>query len=146
MHQRSRTTHRGRIGRATALVAAATITAGLAGCEPATTVLDVVYRDGGGGTVSYTVECGPDLASITPAIAGLDADRACAVVAAETALLTQGPPAGRICAQQYHGPQQAQVTGHVDDASVALALRRNNGCVESDWRRLTGLVIRPASR
>jgi hypothetical protein len=125
-------------------VAAGLLAAGAAGCEPAPTVLEVTYRDGRGGSLTYTVSCGPDAAAtISPAVAGLDARRACAVVDSERSLLVDGPPDDRYCAQQHYGPQNARLTGHIDDDPVDQTFRRNDACVEYDWRRVGALVQRP---
>jgi hypothetical protein len=112
---------------------------------PAPTELEITYRDGTGRRpFTYTVRCGPGAAaSITPALRVLDARRACATVAAERTLLVDGPPQGRYCTAQYHGPETARVTGHIDDDPVDQTFRRGNGCVEGDWRRVGDLVLRP---
>ena len=112
---------------------------------PAPTVLEITYNDGTGRRpFTYTVRCGPGAAaSTTPALRVLDARDACATVVAERTLLVDGPPQGRACTQQYHGPETARVTGHIDDDPVDQTFRRGNGCVESDWRRVGDLVLRP---
>lgn len=161
------------IGRRTARAASAVVAAGLvtlvaAACEPpppvprpptprppvtttttttpplAPTELSVTVGVGLRQVATYTVRCGPGPeASITPAVPGLDARRACATVAAERALLVDGPPRGRFCTQQYFGPENARVTGHVGDAPVDQVFRRGNGCAEHDWIRVRELVLRP---
>lgn len=116
---------------------------------PVPAVLEVTYRSSGsgGGSLVYTVRCSPGgTASVTPPVAGVDARRACANAAAERTLLVEGPPPGRVCIQQYFGPDTARVTGWVDDAPVDLTFRRNDGCVEYDWYRVRHIVPLPPAR
>lgn len=116
---------------------------------PASTVLEVTYRPSGsgGGSLTYTVRCGPGAAaSVTPPMAGIDAGRACDNAETERTLLVEGPPTGRVCIQQYFGPQTARVTGHVDGSAVDRRLSRSNGCVEHDWYRVRHIVPLPPAR
>jgi len=142
----SRGIRRRAVRAAATAVAAGVLMAAAAGCQPApTTTLVVTYRDGHGGSLTYSVTCGPGAAaSITPPVAGLAAGRACATVAAETTLLTEGPRTDLVCGQIYYGPQRATVTGNVGEAPVDLSLGRGNTCAEGTWRRLGDLVLRPA--
>ena len=158
-----------RVARAVATaLAAGALVAGVAACEPprvpprpptprppvtTTTaptpvpaVLEVTYRPGGSGSTSltYTVRCGPGTtASITPAVRGLDARRACTTVAAQRTLLVEGLPRGLVCTAQYFGPETARLTGHVGGAPVDQRLARYDGCVEGYWVRVGDLVLRP---
>ena len=116
---------------------------------PVPAVLEVTYRPNGssGESLIYTVRCGPGAAaSVTPAVAGVDARRACANAASERTLLVEGPPPGRVCTLQYFGPDTARVTGWLDDAPVDRTFRRNNGCLEGDWYRVRHIVPLPPAR
>lgn len=61
-------------------------------------------------------------------------EAACAALKNNAALLSpdaKGAP--RVCTEQYGGPQQATVTGIVDETPVDATFARTNGCEISAW-------------
>lgn len=123
-----------------------TTTTTTAPATPAPTELVVTYRANGsqGGSLVYTVRCGPGAAaSITPAVAGLTARQACATVNAQRTLLVDGPPPSVACLFMIYGPQSARVKGHVDDAPVDRWFGRNDSCADRTWRQVAGLFPAP---
>jgi hypothetical protein len=82
--------------------------------------------------VHYTLVCQngvPAAESKHPA-----AEAACAALKNNAALLspsTRGT--AQACTEQYGGPQQATVTGIVDETPVDVTFARTNGCEISAW-------------
>jgi hypothetical protein len=99
----------------------------------------VITVDAGDGTepTTYTLVCAPGGSSTLP-----DAAAAC-----EHLRGLDDPfaplPAGRICSQQYGGPQTARITGRWAGADVRLELSRTDGCRISQWDRLGPLLPGP---
>lgn len=85
--------------------------------------------------VSYTISCLGDTASITPAVDGLNEQTACTALTDDAArtLLFDGPPADRVCTEIYGGPDEASITGTLDEQPVDVVITRNNGCGIDDW-------------
>ncbi|MGO4188261.1 SSI family serine proteinase inhibitor [Pseudarthrobacter sp. TAF60_1] len=83
-------------------------------------------------SVSYTLVCRdgvPAAESKHP-----KADAACAALKKNAALLSPAPKnAGRVCTEQYGGPQTATVTGIVDDTPVDAVFALTNGCEIAAW-------------
>lgn len=97
--------------------------------------------------LTYTISCLGDTATITPAVDGLDEQTACTALTSDPArsLLFDGPPSDRICTEIYGGPDEAAITGTLDDQAVDVVIARNNGCGIEDWdSTLAGIL--PAAR
>ena len=84
--------------------------------------------------VTYTISCLGDTASITGDPVAVDEQAACLALA-EPAVVERltTDPGQRICTQQYGGPDEASVTGTIDDASVDATIDRKDGCGIDDW-------------
>jgi len=82
--------------------------------------------------LSYTLVCQnglPAAESKHPA-----ADAACAALKNNAALLSPSiKGSAQACTEQYGGPQQATVTGIVDETPVDVTFARTNGCEISAW-------------
>lgn len=85
--------------------------------------------------LSYTISCLGDTATITPPVEGLNEQTACAALSddATRTLLFDGPPADRICTEIYGGPDEATITGTLDEQPVDVVITRNDGCGIDDW-------------
>ena len=98
------------------------------------TELTVVVDDGSGGTTTWRLTCDP---------AGGDhptPEAACAALARNGAAALPPVPRGRMCTQQYGGPETATVTGTWRGAPVDAAFKKTNGCEIGRWRSLAGLL------
>jgi hypothetical protein len=82
--------------------------------------------------VNYTLVCkdgAPAAESSHPSAAA-----ACTALKNNPAVLSPGPRStDQACTQQYGGPQQATVTGVVDDSPVDASFARRDGCEISLW-------------
>ncbi len=85
--------------------------------------------------VSYTIACLGDTATITPAVDGLNEQTACTALNDDPVrtLLFDGPPDDRVCTEIYGGPDEAAITGTLDDQPVDIVVTRNDGCGIDDW-------------
>lgn len=93
--------------------------------------------------VSYTISCLGDTATITPAVEGLNEQTACTALTddAVRTLLFDGPPGDRVCTEIYGGPDEAAITGTLDEQPVDVVITRNNGCGIDDWdSTLSGIL------
>jgi hypothetical protein len=59
--------------------------------------------------------------------------------------LVQGRDPGRMCTQQYGGPEVARVTGTIDGRRVDVEIDRTDGCGIAEWSALTALLGSPAT-
>lgn len=96
--------------------------------------LSIMIKPGGSGQpVNYTLVCrdgAPAAESKHPAAAA-----ACAALKANAALLSPAPrPTDKVCTQQYGGPQEATVTGTVDDRPVEATFSLKDGCEIAQWK------------
>ena len=82
--------------------------------------------------VNYTLVCkdgAPVAESSHPSAAA-----ACKALKDNPAVLNPAPRStDQACTQQYGGPQQATVTGVVDDSPVDVSFARRDGCEISLW-------------
>lgn len=89
--------------------------------------------------VNYTLVCRggvPSTESRHPAAAA-----ACAALKDNAALLSPPPRnTDQVCTEQYGGPQQATVTGIVDDTPVEITFSRTNGCEISAWNAVKSIL------
>lgn len=95
--------------------------------------LSIMVKPGGSGQpANYTLVCRdgvPAAESQHPSAAA-----ACAALKASAALLSPAPrPTDKACTQQYGGPQEATVTGSVDDRPVEAAFSLRDGCEIAQW-------------
>lgn len=82
--------------------------------------------------VNYTLVCSNGLPAPESNHPGPDA--ACAALKNNAALLSPDTKnTAQACTEQYGGPQQATVTGIVDDIPVDAAFARTNGCEIAAW-------------
>ncbi len=105
--------------------------------------LEITYSHPDADAVSYTISCLGDTATITPAVDGLNDQSACARLADPEvqALLVEGPPQDRICTEIYGGPDEAVVTGTIDDRAVNTTITREDGCGIDDWDNILAGVL-----
>ena len=95
--------------------------------------LSIMVKPGGSGQpANYTLVCRdgvPAAESQHPSAAA-----ACAALKANAALLSPAPrPTDKVCTQQYGGPQEATVTGSVDDRPVEATFSLRDGCEIAQW-------------
>lgn len=93
--------------------------------------------------ISYTVSCLGDTATVTPAIAGLSEQSACELLndpAVRTRLI-DGPDPDLMCTQIYGGPEEARITGTIDDQRVDTVITRTDGCGINDWDVLLAGIL-----
>jgi hypothetical protein len=92
--------------------------------------------------VVYSVGCLGDTFPVTPEVAGVDGGTACGLLADPTLFdrLVNGPPADQVCTEIYGGPDEARITGQIDDLVVDTTITRSNGCEIDTWERLQGLL------
>jgi hypothetical protein len=93
--------------------------------------------------ISYRITCLGDTATIEPPTEGVDAAEACTTLASQEAAdrLILGPPTDQVCTEQYGGPDEAAITGTLDDERVDTVIDRTNGCGIDDWdRKLAGVL------
>ncbi|WP_432397159.1 SSI family serine proteinase inhibitor [Pseudarthrobacter sp. L19] len=92
----------------------------------------MVKPGGSGQPANYTLVCRdgvPAAESQHPSAAA-----ACAALKANAALLSPAPrPTDKACTQQYGGPQEATVTGSVDDRPVEATFSLRDGCEIAQW-------------
>lgn len=98
------------------------------------TDLTIVYDDGTGVTVTWTLTCDP-AGGTHPR-----ADAACAALAAHGATALPAVPRHRVCTDQYGGPQRATISGTWLGQQVRSEVRRTNGCEIGRWKQLEGLL------
>lgn len=96
--------------------------------------LKIVYDNGQGSTVTWTLTCEP-IGGNHP-----DAQAACAALAAQGSTALPAVPPTKACTQVHGGPQTATVTGTWRQRNVTAQLNRINGCEIGRWDALTGLV------
>ena len=97
--------------------------------------LEITITHPDADSVAYTISCLGDTATITPVIDGLNEQTACTALSADTtrSLLVDGPPSDRVCTEIYGGPDEAAITGTLDDQPVDVVIDRSNGCAIDDW-------------
>lgn len=97
--------------------------------------LEVTITHPDADPLSYTISCLGDTATITPAVEGLNEQTACTALTDDAArtLLFDGPPSDRVCTEIYGGPDEASITGTLDEQPVDVVITRNNGCGIDDW-------------
>ncbi|MEX2194979.1 MAG: hypothetical protein WD844_06810 [Thermoleophilaceae bacterium] len=129
----------------------------LAGCgaddeEPAATtpppsspevVLDIRFDDGDGETDTASLRCAAGEPEAEGYLSGADAAELCASALELDSLLTEEPPARRVCTQIFGGPQTARVTGTLDGEDVDRRFSRENGCRIAEWDRLQRAGLLP---
>lgn len=93
----------------------------------------------------YTIGCMGDTFPVTPEVAGVDGEQACALLGEEEVLtrLVDGPPADQVCTEEYGGPDEARIVGQIDGRDIDATITRTNGCEISTWNQLIGLVPPP---
>ena len=96
--------------------------------------------------VTYTISCLGDTATITPAVDGLNEQAACTALTRDAArsLLIDGPPDDRVCTEIYGGPDEATITGTLDEQPIDVVITRNNGCGIDDWDSVLADILPPA--
>lgn len=105
--------------------------------------LTVVVHGGEFDELTYTITCSGAAATVEPQVDGVDPVAACQRLEDREVVqrLVEGPPADRICTEQYGGPQVATITGTIDGEAVDAEVSRVNGCEISTWDdQLTGLL------
>ncbi len=97
--------------------------------------LEVTISHPDADPLTYTISCLGDTATITPPTDGLNEQTACTALSGDDArsLLVDGPPSDRACTEIYGGPDEAAITGTLDDQPVDVVITRNNGCGIDDW-------------
>ncbi|MBG0741332.1 serine protease inhibitor [Paeniglutamicibacter antarcticus] len=82
--------------------------------------------------VHYTLSCTNGVPA--PGSQLPSAEAACALIKNNPTLLeSPARNAGQACTQQYGGPQQATVTGMLDQKTVSASFSRTNGCAIAAW-------------
>lgn len=100
----------------------------------------VVVRTPGEAEQRWTLRCSGT--EPLPGSTHPDAAAACVLVAARPGLLA--PPArGRLCTQQYGGPEVAEVTGTLDGRPVSRRFTRTDGCGIAEWTAAEPLLGAP---
>ena len=96
------------------------------------------------GTVTYTIGCQGDTATLQGAVP-VDANAACAALARDEVLtwLVDGPPADQVCTEIHGGPDTARLVGEIDGRTIDATVDRANGCGIDDWDRLLVNVLPP---
>lgn len=113
------------------------------GDEPDQGIVDAVLHVQRRGR-TWTVDCrAGEVTGAAPA--RVDVAAACQAADEHRSLLTDGIT-GDVCTQEYGGPQEAEVTGHVDGDDVAVSLHRRDGCGISAWQQLADLLGNPDPR
>lgn len=102
--------------------------------------LSIMVKPGGSGQpANYTLVCRdgvPAAESQHPSAAA-----ACAALKANAALLSPAPrPTVKACTQQYGGPQEATVTGSVDDLPVEATFSLRDGCEIAQWNAVKDVL------
>ena len=92
--------------------------------------------------IVYDVGCFGDTFPVTPAVEGVDGGLGCRVLEdrAIMARLIDGPPADQLCTEIYGGPDEASITGEIDDQPIDATITRVNGCEIDLWESLVGLI------
>lgn len=100
------------------------------------------------GSLDYGIGCQGDTATSSGDAdqAGIDPTDACLAMGESDLAerLIEGPPADRICTEQYGGPDVATVTGTLDGQSVDTQFDRTNGCGIDEWDDLAAPILPPA--
>ena len=96
-------------------------------------VLTIVHDDGDSVT-TWELSCGP------PAGTHPDPEVACAVLQDRDPEVLAPAEPGRVCTQQYGGPDTATVAGRWGGRAVDVAFGLRNGCEIARWRSLVGLL------
>jgi len=96
--------------------------------------------------ISYRITCLGDTATVEPPTEGVGAETACTTLADQEAAdrLVLGVPEGQVCTEQYGGPDEAAITGTLDEQPVDTVIDRTNGCGIDDWDRKLAGVLPPA--
>jgi hypothetical protein len=96
--------------------------------------------------ISYRITCLGDTATVEPPTDGVDAPTACTILATQEAAdrLILGAPVDQVCTEQYGGPDEATITGTLDEEPVDTVIDRANGCGIDDWDRKLAGVLPPA--
>ncbi|MCY0904383.1 serine protease inhibitor [Arthrobacter sp. H14-L1] len=82
--------------------------------------------------VHYTLTCTNGVSA--PGNQLPTADAACVLIKNDPTLLDSGArKSNQSCTQQYGGPQQATVTGILDQKSVSASFSRTDGCAIAAW-------------
>lgn len=114
---------------------------GVAGEIQLTVVVDGGEFDG----LTYTISCSGAAAAVDPEVEGVDPVTACQRLEDPEVVrrLVEGPPADRICTEQYGGPQVATITGTIDGEAVDAEVSRVNGCEISTWDDMLAGILPP---
>ncbi len=92
--------------------------------------------------IVYDVGCFGDAFPVTPEVGGVDGAIGCRLLEdpAIMARLTDGPPVDQMCTEIYGGPDEAFITGEIDDQTIDATITRVNGCEIDVWETLVGLI------
>lgn len=95
--------------------------------------------------IEYVVECSEGVASVTPAVEGVDAVAACAALSDPLVVdrLVGGPRPDLACTQIYGGPDLASVGGVINGEVVDVTIGRTDGCGIADWDDLLADILPP---
>ena len=107
--------------------------------------LSIEARDGRGAVKRAELIC--TAADVTAS--GLPAtDRKLCTTARRLApLLSEKPPADRVCTQIYGGSETARIVGQVEGRRIDQRFSRSDGCRIADWDRAQPLIpLRPQRR
>jgi len=107
--------------------------------------LTIEYTDGTDAS-TYTIACLGDTAAVIGDIDGVIDRRACLALAEPDVQerLIEGVPADRLCSAQYGGPDEAVITGRIDDQPVDTQVNLRDGCGISEWQSLLADILPPA--
>ena len=105
--------------------------------------LEVTITHPDAEAVAYTISCLGDTATITPQVDELDEQTACTALNDDSvrSLLFDGPASDRVCTEIYGGPDEAAITGTLDDQPVDVVITRNDGCGIDDWDSMLAGVL-----
>ncbi len=93
--------------------------------------------------VAYELSCLGDTATFFGEPAGLEPFSACARLGDPEvrARLIDGADPGRVCTEQYGGPDVARFTGVLDGNDVDTAIDRTNGCGITEWDAVLAALL-----
>ncbi len=96
--------------------------------------------------VSYTIGCLGDTFPLTPEVEGVSGQEACTRLGQPAVLdrLIKGAPADQVCTEIYGGPDEATITGEINNETIDTVVKRDNGCAIDDWDNLLAGVLPPA--
>jgi len=106
--------------------------------------ITIAYDGGEGDRGRSRIVCGVRRDRVSGYLRLDQPSDACRRLAEIAALLTAPPPAGRVCAQVYAGPEQARFTGHLGGRGVDRRFARTDACEVRDWERVSAFL--PDSR